>query len=162
MQAELKSELMRAHPNALIDIRNPQQLFAVMLKQRHTFNALLISIAVMALLMGGVGIMNILWVAVNERRSEIGLRLALGARKRDIAQLFLMEALLLSVVGGMLGVLSGQLGVFLLARGLHWSFSANVIACGAGFAVALIVGIVAGSYPAYRAAQAQPMEILFN
>ncbi len=162
VQAKLIAQLTHNHPNKKFMIRDSQQLLHVMLKQRRTFNGMLTAIAIIALLSGGIGVMNMMLVAVTERRKEIGLRMAVGARKADIRGLFLNEALILSIMGGLIGTISGQLLAFVLAAIMHWSFQIDISACLVGFAVASIVGIAAGSYPAYRASELDPLEILHS
>ena len=112
------------------------------------------------LLVGGVGIANVMVISVLERRSEIGLRRALGATKRHVAVQFLGEALLLSAVGGIGGVALGWAvtGIYANVRG--WNTLIPPIAIAGGLAAALIIGAIAGLYPAIRAARMSPTEAL--
>ncbi len=159
-QKKLANQLSQWVKGRSLEIRNPEQLMEVMQKQQQTFKALLLAIAIIAFLTGGVGVMNIMLVSVNERRREIALRMAIGARAFDICFLFLAEAWILSGLGGLLGLITGQLVALILGQVMHWGFAWNGIASLAGLAVALGVGIIAGGYPAYRASQLEPLEIL--
>lgn len=126
----------------------------------------LAAVAAVSLLVGGVGIMNIMLVAVVERTREIGLRKAIGARDADIRQQFLLESVALTLIGGILGVVAGAsfttLVVFVLQRTVApgWSFSFPISAALLGIGVAAGVGIVFGLYPASKAAQKSPIEAL--
>jgi ABC-type antimicrobial peptide transport system permease subunit len=121
---------------------------------------LLLSVALISLLVGGVGIMNIMLVSVTERTREIGLRMAVGARARDILTQFLVEATLLCLLGGILGLLLGRGGAMLVKRFLHWPVEPSLEAVVASIAVSALVGIVFGFYPAYKASRMDPIEAL--
>ena len=127
---------------------------------------LLVSVAAISLVVGGIGIMNIMLVAVTERTREIGLRKALGAANRDILRQFLFEAVILTGVGGILGILMGALlafGVSLIlsqALGLSWAFSFPISGALIGFFVSGIIGLVFGIYPARKASQKNPIDAL--
>ena len=101
--------------------------------------------------------MNIMLVSVTERTREIGICMAIGARQRDIRNQFLLEALMLSVIGGMIGILIGLLGGLELTKGLGFPFVFNPISIALAFGVAAVVGITFGLYPAARAAQLDPI-----
>lgn len=121
---------------------------------------LLLCVACISLVVGGVGIMNIMLVSVTERTREIGLRMAVGARAKDIMQQFLVEAVVLCITGGALGILLGR-GVSLLVTSfLGWPTQASLTAVVAAFLVSLTVGVVFGYYPAARAARLDPIEAL--
>jgi putative ABC transport system permease protein len=127
---------------------------------------LLMSVAAISLLVGGIGIMNIMLVSVTERTREIGLRKAIGATNKDIITQFLMEAVLLTALGGVIGILCGGGMSFLIslvlskAVGLNWVFVFPVSAAIVGLIVASFVGLVFGLYPARQAAKKSPMEAL--
>jgi putative ABC transport system permease protein len=127
----------------------------------QTFSLLVIGMAIVSLIVGGIGIMNVMMVSVTERTREIGVRLAVGARQWDIVQQFLIEAVALSLSGGLLGIAVGILTIPLLTR--YRSDLAAVLTWESivgAFGVALVVGIVFGLYPAIRASRLDPMEAL--
>jgi ABC-type antimicrobial peptide transport system permease subunit len=113
-----------------------------------------------SLFVGGVGIMNIMLVSVTERTREIGVRLAIGARARDVLRQFLLEALLLSIVGGALGVGLGLVASHLIASTLAWPTRVSPTAMALAFGVAGSIGLVFGYYPARRAAGLDPIDAL--
>ena len=126
---------------------------------------LLIAIAAISLLVGGVGIMNIMYVVVTERTAEIGLKKALGARESDILREFLTEAVLVTVIGGIIGIVAGALlglAVSLVAKNanLAWTFSVPVYSIILGFGVSAIIGISFGVFPARSAAKMDLIEAL--
>jgi putative ABC transport system permease protein len=126
---------------------------------------LLIAIAAISLLVGGVGIMNIMYVVVTERTSEIGLKKALGAREADILNEFLVEAVLVTVLGGIIGIAGGAfMGwvVSIIAQSAHlaWTFSVPFYAIAIGFGVSAVIGISFGVFPARSAAKMDPIEAL--
>lgn len=121
---------------------------------------LLVGIAAISLTIGGIGIMNIMLVSVTERTREIGIRMAIGARRRDIRNQFLVEALLLSVLGGLVGILLGLLGGFILTVSLGFPFTISVIAMSLAFGISATVGIIFGLYPAVRASRLDPIVAL--
>ena len=123
---------------------------------------LLSGIAGISLLVGGIGVMNIMLVSVTERIREIGLRKALGATPRVIQRQFLVEASLLGLVGGLLGIGLGLLGGVLLPRFLDQPVTISPIAAVGALAVALVIGVAAGVYPANRAARLAPIDALRN
>ncbi len=121
---------------------------------------LLIGIAAVSLSVGGIGIMNIMLVSVAECTREIGVRMAIGARQRDIRNQFLLEALMLSVIGGIIGIVVGLLGGFGLTTSLGFPFVFSIIAVVLAFGVSAVVGISFGLYPAVRAAKLDPIVAL--
>lgn len=128
--------------------------------------ALLLSVATISLVVGGIGIMNIMLVSVTERTREIGLRKAIGATRRDILVQFLLEAVLLTAIGGVIGIASGALLAFFISMILSatvstgWQFSFPISAAIVGLLVSSLVGFIFGLYPARRAAEKTPIEAL--
>ena len=141
-------------------IRNLSEILAVSEQSSRTMSLLLGSVASISLLVGGIGIMNIMLVSVTERTREIGIRLAIGARRRDILLQFLTEALLLTLLGGVLGILFGIVGATVVSRLLDWPtlISSQSILVAVGFSAA--VGIFFGYYPARKAAGLNPIDAL--
>jgi putative ABC transport system permease protein len=131
----------------------------------NSITILLIAIAAISLIVGGVGIMNIMYVVVTERTSEIGLRKALGAKKYNILQEFLIESLLVTLLGGLIGIIFGAflswvLTIIAVSSGLTWTFIVPLYAIGIGFGVSAIIGISFGVLPALNAAKLDPIEAL--
>src|SRR5438552_19102841 len=121
---------------------------------------LLMSIASVSLLVGGIGIMNIMQVSVTERTREIGLRMAVGARGRDILMQFLVEALTLSLIGGVIGIVLGLGGSRAISQFAEWRTQVPAEAVAMAFGFAAAVGVFFGFYPARKAAQLDPIEAL--
>ena len=121
---------------------------------------LLLSAAFISLIVGGVGIMNIMLVSVTERYREIGLRMSVGAAPEDILRQFLVEAVVLCLLGGVVGILVGR-GASLLVRYVaHWPTESSVLAIVASASVSVTVGIIFGYYPAWKASRLNPIEAL--
>jgi putative ABC transport system permease protein len=142
------------------NIRRPDEFINAQLEARRTFSLLLISIASVSLLVGGIGIMNVMLVSVTERTREIGVRMSIGATDGDVAKQFLGEAVMLSLFGGLLGVAFGVAASYLVGRALQWPMEIppQAIAIAALFAVA--VGVFFGFYPARKASKLDPIEAL--
>lgn len=140
--------------------RSAKELIAKMKAQSTILTVFLGLIGSVSLIVGGIGVMNIMLVSVVERRREIGIRLAVGARRKDIGLLFLMEAIMLSLVGGTLGVILGILIAYVITLIWGWQFTLFLLPPVAGFAVSVAVGIFFGFYPAYLAARSDPIEAL--
>jgi putative ABC transport system permease protein len=158
----LLRERHRIRPGETDDfnMRTPQDVIEAGLAAAKTFSILLVSIASVALLVGGIGIMNVMLVSVTERTREIGVRLAVGATEEQVRLQFLIESLVLSLFGGLCGVFLGVAGSFLLGVTLEWGISIppSAIAVAAIFSSA--IGIFFGLYPAVKASRLDPIEAL--
>ncbi len=120
----------------------------------------LLFVALVSLIVGGVGIMNIMLVSVTERTREIGLRMAVGARPEDILRQFLVEAVVLCLMGGFMGILLGRGAAELLHYVLNWPIEISLPAIVAAISVSAGVGIIFGYYPAWKASRLDPIEAL--
>jgi putative ABC transport system permease protein len=141
-------------------IRNQQDVLATQQQATQVFTSLLASIAAVSLLVGGIGIMNIMLVSVTERTREIGVRKALGATRRNILMQFLIEALTLCLLGGLLGILLGIGTAILLAKVMQWNTLISPMAVGIAFAFSAAVGLFFGIWPARRASRLDPIVAL--
>ena len=151
---------LRAGEDADFNIRNNADMLETFNETRQTFTMLLAGIAGISFLVGGIGIMNIMLVSVTERTREIGGRKALGATKRAIMTQFLVEALFLCVLGGLLGVAAGYAAAEAMSRFAEWetAVSPQAVAAAIGFSAA--VGLFFGMWPARRAAALDPIDAL--
>ena len=151
---------LRAEEDDDFNIRNPEDIIQAQLDASKTLTVLLIAIASVSLIVGGIGIMNVMLVSVTERTREIGVRVAVGATEEAIQLQFLGEAVMLSLVGGALGVLFGIFGSYLVGQTLHWQtqMSLESVVVAAFFAIA--VGVFFGYYPARKASLLDPIEAL--
>jgi putative ABC transport system permease protein len=141
-------------------IRNLSEIAGAQAQGTETMTTLLASVAAVSLLVGGIGIMNIMLVSVTERTREIGIRMAIGAKPRSIMLQFLIEALALSVAGGILGVAIGLGSATWLAGKFHWPMAIQVDVIGVSVGFSALVGIVFGIYPARKASQLDPIDAL--
>lgn len=159
---ELLRERHRIRPDAMADfhIRDMAEMTKAMSSTTDMMTRLLLAVALISLIVGGVGIMNIMLVSVTERTREIGLRMAVGARATSILQQFLAESVILCFCGGAVGVLVGRGASTLVTRFLRWPTELSLDAILAAFAVSATVGIVFGYYPAWKASRMDPIEAL--
>ena len=141
-------------------IRDMTEMTKTLTSTTRLMTNLLLAVAMISLVVGGVGIMNIMLVSVTERTREIGLRMAVGARARDILRQFLVEAVVLCLVGGSVGILLGHGGSRLVELLLRWPVETSPVAIAAAVLVSAGVGIVFGFYPAWKASQLDPIDAL--
>jgi putative ABC transport system permease protein len=141
-------------------VRNQQELAEAATATTKTMTFLLTVIAIISLVVGGIGIMNIMLVSVTERTREIGIRLAVGAHGRDVLTQFLVEAIILSVMGGGLGVLTGIGASQIISQVNGWPVLLSTLWIFIAFGVSAVIGIAFGFFPAYKAAQLDPIEAL--
>jgi putative ABC transport system permease protein len=145
-----------------VDVSQPSSALVVAADAEGAFDSLFLGLGAVALLVGAVGVANIMVISVLERRSEIGLRRALGATRRHIRLQFLLEAIVLSMMGGVVGVGLGSLATVIYADSKGWLVVVPVLAWAGGFAAAIVIGAVAGFLPAIRAARMSPTEALWS
>jgi ABC-type antimicrobial peptide transport system permease subunit len=159
---DLLRERHRIHPGEDDDftIRDMTEIMKALTSTTNLMTKLLLCVALISLIVGGVGIMNIMLVSVTERTREIGLRMAVGARARDILRQFLVEAVVLCLVGGAVGILLGHGGSLLVRLLLHWPVETSPVAIAAAVVVSATVGIAFGYYPAWKASRLDPIEAL--
>jgi putative ABC transport system permease protein len=141
-------------------IRTMEDIAKTMAGTSRTMMLMLMSIASISLVVGGIGIMNILLVSVTERTKEIGLRMAVGAKRTHILLQFLIEAIIMTAIGGVLGVAFGAGSALLLTRVIGWPTIINVPAVATAFLFSLIVGVFFGLYPANKASKLNPIDAL--
>jgi putative ABC transport system permease protein len=141
-------------------VQNMASIMEAMQASVKTFTGLLAAVAAVSLVVGGVGIMNIMLVAVTERTREIGLRMALGARRTDVLLQFALEAMTLSVIGGAIGLVLGVGGGALMAKLGDWPVAIAAWSIPVSLGFSLLVGLVFGAYPSWRAARLDPIEAL--
>ncbi|MCY4611406.1 MAG: ABC transporter permease [Gammaproteobacteria bacterium] len=160
--AELKvgDYFRRISPGIEVRVRSAEHLIEQMHKQMRLFALLLGSVGGISLLVGGIGVMNVMLVSVSERRREIGIRRALGARRMDIQSQFLIESVVLSLAAGVIGVGAGVGVTWAICQFTDWAFRISMLAVGLGVGVASAAGVFFGFYPAYRAARLDPVTAL--
>jgi len=143
-----------------VDVIVPREILRQKERTQRIFNVVTGAIAAISLLVGGIGIMNIMLASVAERTREVGIRRAVGAARRDIAAQFLVESSLLTSAGGVIGALLGVAGSIAIQALAGWPTALSPGMLLAGLVVALAVGIGFGFYPAWHAAHLEPMEAL--
>lgn len=160
LQVNLTHYLNQIAIDRQLYFQSAKELIKSMQKQQGILTLLLGLIGSISLLVGGIGVMNIMLVSVSERKREIGIRLAIGAKRKDIQLMFLIESMVLSLFGGIIGVILGIVASFILAKIKHWGFSLFLMPPLIGFTVSVLTGIFFGYYPAYKAAKLDPIETL--
>src|SRR5215831_2306404 len=151
---------LRADQDDDFNIRNPEDIINAQLEASRTLTVLLVSIASISLIVGGIGIMNVMLVSVTERTREIGVRVAVGATEQAIQFQFLGESVALSLVGGAAGVLLGLVGSVLVGRSLGWPMQASPASVVIAAAFSVAVGVFFGYYPALKASRLDPIDAL--
>jgi putative ABC transport system permease protein len=146
--------------DARYTITNQASLLSAVGSITDTLGLLLTGIAAISLLVGGIGIMNIMLVSVRERTREIGVRRAIGAKQSDILTQFLIEAVVLSVAGGIVGLILGEIAAYLLATIGDWQFSIRLDTVALALGFSLVVGVLFGVWPARTASRLEPIDAL--
>lgn len=164
-EAEISSILRRNHKLKDVDdddfnIRSQQELSTMMNSTTDMMTMLLACIAGISLLVGGIGIMNIMYVSVTERTREIGLRMSIGAKGRDILAQFLIEAIMISVTGGIIGVILGMGASWMVKMVAGWPVYVQLYSVILSFIVCTVTGIFFGWYPAQKASNLDPIEAI--
>ena len=154
----LKQTLARLHGSPNVAIVIPRELLAQRYRTQRTFSVVVGSVAALALIVGGIGIMNVMLTSVVERTHEIGIRRTVGATRRDVAAQFLTESLLMTVSGGALGMIIGGGVSWGITAYAGWNTYISPLAIGLAFTVSLAVGLGFGLYPAMRAARLEPVD----
>ena len=152
--------LARRHPAAAFQIVVPRELLAQRQRTQRTFSIVVGSVAALALLVGGIGIMNIMLTSVIERTREIGVRRTVGATRRDVTSQFLVETLLMTLSGGALGIVVGVAVSWAITAFAGWTTNISIAAVLLAFSVSFCVGLVFGLYPAIKAGNLEPVDAM--
>jgi putative ABC transport system permease protein len=152
--------VQRATGGEALEVIVPREILRQRERTQRVFNVVTGAVAAISLLVGGIGIMNIMLASVAERTREVGIRRALGARRKDVAAQFLVESTLLTATGGVLGSALGLVGAALIQALAGWPTAVNPLMLVVALVVALGVGIGFGLYPAWHAAGLDPVEAL--
>ncbi len=158
--AAVTNYLTRQHPLKDFEIEVPKELLKQAEEAQRIFDIVMVSIASISLLVGGIGIMNIMLASVTERTREIGIRRAVGAQRSDILMQFLFETVLLAVVGGLLGVIIGAGGAWAIVHFAKWKAIVTWYSVLLSFGISALVGVIFGMYPAMKAAKLSVIEAL--
>ena len=157
---DVRSWFRTRAPGLKLEIASPRELIEQLESQMRLTTLLLAAIGGIALIVGGIGVMNTMLVSVAERRREIGIRRALGARRSDIRNQFLVESVMLCVTGGLLGVAAGSAATWAICQLTELDFAVSAAAAVAGIAVSSLAGVFFGLQPARRAARVDPIVAL--
>lgn len=141
---------------------NPKQITDIISKQKKSFTRLLGFVGAISLLVGAIGVMNIMLISVIERRQEIGIRLAVGARQKDILYMFISESIVLTCLGGITGIILGLAITYFIGRISGWGYQFFATPVTLGFIVSVGSGLISGIYPAYRASRLNPVSTLHS
>ncbi|WP_340694748.1 ABC transporter permease [Hydrogenobacter thermophilus] len=159
-QEEVKQAILQRHKQEDFTVRNLTQFLQVQEQSARVMSLLLLSVASVSLIVGGIGIMNIMLVSVAERTKEIGIRMAVGAKVWDIRMQFLLEAVILSTLGGFVGIILGVVSSYLMSKAFSWNILISISDILIAFSFSFFVGILFGFYPAYKASNLNPVDAL--
>lgn len=157
---QVTSYFRRVVPDAELEVVSARELIEQMQHQAHMFTLLFGAVGSIALVVGGIGVMNVMIMSVAERRVEIGVRRALGARRRDIVAQFVTESVVLCLIGGFVGIVLGSASAWVICGFAEWSFFISKTAVFVGVGVSSAVGVFFGLYPARQAAHLDPITAL--
>lgn len=160
IQEIIKKAIHSINPTYRLYFENPNQITNIVAKQRKSFTWLLGFVGAISLIVGGIGVMNIMLVSVIERRQEIGIRLAIGARQKDILIMFVSESIALTCLGGIIGIILGLSITYVIGRLSGWGYYFFATPVLLGFAVSVGSGLISGIYPAYQASRLDPVSTL--
>jgi putative ABC transport system permease protein len=160
IKADIQDYFQKRAKGMHVEVTSAEELIDRMKKQMQMFSLLLGAIGSIALFVGGIGVMNVMLISVSERRSEIGLRRALGAQQSDIQTQFLIESVILCLAGGLFGIVVGVGVSYLFAYVSKWQFFMSYISIALGVGVSTIVGVFCGFYPAHTASRLDPIKAL--
>ena len=158
--AEVHAYFRRKSRDLVLRVESPKTLIEQLNRQMRLFTVLLGVVGGISLLVGGIGVMNVMLISVTERRLEIGIRRALGARRRDIQGQFLIESIILSLLGGVLGIALGIGASYVICQFTNWTFLVPASSIALGVGVASAVGLFFGYYPAWKGARLDPIAAL--
>jgi putative ABC transport system permease protein len=162
LKADIQDYFQKKARGMQVDVTSAEELIERMKKQMQMFSLLLGAIGSISLIVGGIGVMNVMLISVSERRSEIGLRRALGAQQSDIQSQFLIESVLLCLAGGLIGIVLGMGISYLFAYFSKWQFIMSYSSIALGFGVSMVVGVFCGFYPARTASRMDPIKALLS
>ena len=160
IKADIQEFFQKKARGMQVEVASAEEMIDRMKQQMQMFSLLLGAIGSISLLVGGIGVMNVMLISVSERRSEIGLRRALGAQQSDIQSQFLIEAILLCLAGGLIGIILGVGISYLFSYFCKWQFITSYFSIALGFGVSTAVGLFCGFYPARTAARLDPIKAL--
>jgi putative ABC transport system permease protein len=160
VQDSITNFVYNISPGYKLFFRSASQIIQSMQSQSQIFTLLLGMIGSISLIVGGIGVMNVMLVSVVERKREIGIRMAVGAKRKDIRMLFLIESITLSVLGGLMGIVLGVVTSYMIAYFSGWDFSFFALPPILGFIVSVATGVFFGFYPAYSASKLDPIQTL--
>ena len=160
LKADIQDYFQKKVRGMQLEVTSSEELIERMKKQMQMFSLLLGAIGSISLIVGGIGVMNVMLISVSERRSEIGLRRALGAQQTDIQSQFLIESIILCLAGGLIGIIFGIGISYLFAFFSKWQFIMSYFSIALGFGVSTAVGLFCGFYPARTASKLDPIKAL--
>jgi len=148
--------------HSAVEVISPEDLINNINQQKRAQNILIASLGIFSLLSGGIGIMSVMLIAVKERRPEIGIRLAIGARPKDIKHQFIIESIILCILGSIIGILVGLIFTYIYAYFQNWQYSVSFMTIVSGATIGTTIGMVFGYYPATIASNLDPIDVLMG